>query len=142
MRNRLIATTGPFNRGIDTAHAKSKGIAVSGTWGAGNATLDHIWALILATTRHIVEEDTNIKAGKPQWQSIVPTSLAGKTLGLIGLGRLGSQVAQVRPRLSRRLGNQTIWSSDCEALQPPRPSLVPKPHTRTCSTRWRRILPN
>jgi len=104
---KLIATTGPFNRGIDTEHAKSKGISVSGTGGAGNPTLEHIWALILATVRHIVEEDANVKRGKPQWQTVVPTGLAGKTLGLLGLGRLGSQVAQIAKLFNLRV---LAWS--------------------------------
>ncbi|KAF7339549.1 D-isomer-specific 2-hydroxyacid dehydrogenase NAD-binding protein [Mycena sanguinolenta] len=91
---RLIATTGLRNLAIDTKHAKSKGITVSGTKGSG-ATLEHIWALLLATVRHISVEDANVKAKNPQWQTIVPFGLAGKTLGLIGLGRLGTQTAQV-----------------------------------------------
>jgi 26S proteasome regulatory subunit N2 len=102
---RLIATTGRQNRGIDTAHAKSKGIFVSGTSGhaAGETTLEHIWALILASVRHVVQEDMNTKSRSPQWQSVIPTALAGKTLGLIGLGRLGNQVAQVCIYLHRQL---------------------------------------
>ncbi|KAF9444789.1 D-isomer specific 2-hydroxyacid dehydrogenase [Macrolepiota fuliginosa MF-IS2] len=104
---KLIATTGPFNLGIDVTHAKSKGILVSGTGGAGNPTLDHIWALILATVRHIVEEDTNVKAAKPQWQSVVPGGLAGKTLGLVGVGRFGSLVAQVAKLFNLRV---IAWS--------------------------------
>jgi len=93
---RLIATTGPRNLGIDVAHAKAKGIVVSGTSGAGNSTLEHIWALILATARFIVAEDANVKANKPQWQSTMPLGLSGRTLGLIGVGGLGTQTAMVR----------------------------------------------
>jgi len=99
---RFIATTGRRNRGIDSEHAKLKGISVSGTdsyvvpGSNSGSTLEHIWALILSSARHIVQEDRNIKSCCPQWQTIVPASLAGKTLGLIGLGTLGTQVAEVR----------------------------------------------
>jgi len=68
---------------------------VSGTGGNGNPTLEHIWALILATVRYITVEDANIKAGVPQWQSTMPLGLAGRTLGLVGVGRLGTQTAKV-----------------------------------------------
>ena len=57
---RLIATTGPVNRGIDVSYAKSKGIVVSGTSGRGNSTLEHIWTLILATARFVVHEHLNV----------------------------------------------------------------------------------
>ncbi|KAJ7932499.1 hypothetical protein B0H13DRAFT_782914 [Mycena leptocephala] len=93
---RLIATTGMRNFAIDTQHARKKGITVSGTASASASTLEHIWAMILATVRHISTEDANIKAKNPQWQTLVPTGLSGKTLGLIGLGRLGTQTATVR----------------------------------------------
>lgn len=83
------------NRGIDTPFARARGVVVSGTGGGGNAVLEHIWALILASVRQIVLEDAHIKAGNPQWQTSVPIGLAGRTLGLLGVGRLGSQVAAV-----------------------------------------------
>ncbi|KAJ7783680.1 D-isomer specific 2-hydroxyacid dehydrogenase [Mycena maculata] len=92
---RLIATTGMKNRAIDTEYAKKKGIIVLGTTGGSASTLEHIWAMILATVRHIVTEHANIKAKNPQWQTLVPTGLSGKTLGLIGVGRLGAQTATI-----------------------------------------------
>lgn len=92
---KLIATTGPRNAAIDISYAASKGIVVSGTGGSGNSTLEHIWALILGTARHLATEDRNVKAGKEQWQSTLPIGLAGRTLGLIGVGHLGSQTAKV-----------------------------------------------
>ena len=93
--HRLLATTGLYNAGIDLIYAKSKGIIVSGTGGAGNATLEHIWALILATVRYITVEDVNVKSGNTQWQSTMPLGLAGRTLGVVGLGRLGTSTAKV-----------------------------------------------
>ncbi|KAH9846820.1 D-isomer specific 2-hydroxyacid dehydrogenase [Lenzites betulinus] len=104
---RLIATTGPVNRGIDIAHAKSKGIVVSGTGGKGNSTLEHIWALLLATVRHIVVEDARTKASAVPWQSTIPMGLAGKTLGLVGVGRLGAETG----RIAKAFGMEVIgWS--------------------------------
>ena len=92
---KLIATTGMRNAGIDVAHAKSKGIVVSGTGSGGNSTLEHIWALILATARHVALEDAGIKAKRQLWQSTIPVALAGKTLGLVGVGSLGAATAKV-----------------------------------------------
>ena len=99
----LIATTGPYNAGIDVAYAKTKGIVVSGTGGKGNSTLEHIWALILATARHIVIEDARVKASAVPWQVTIPVGLAHKTLGLVGVGRLGAATAKVRTDLLLRL---------------------------------------
>lgn len=111
---KLIATTGMKNAGIDITYAASKGVVVSGTGGSGNSTLEHIWALILATARQLVIEDRNVKAGKEQWQSTLPLGLAGRTLGLVGVGRLGSQTAKVL--LSNRLNHQQlIISTDRES---------------------------
>lgn len=93
---RLIATTGPYNRGIDVAHAKTRGVVVSGTGGRGNSTLEHIWALILSTVRYITVEDARVKAGAVPWQATIPMGLWGKTLGLVGAGRLGAATARVR----------------------------------------------
>ena len=93
---KLIATTGMVNRGIDVAHAKKKGIFVSGTGGGGNSTLEHIWALLLATVRYVAHDDADVKARKPLWQSYIPLGLSGRTLGLVGAGNLGSATGKVR----------------------------------------------
>ncbi|KDR84880.1 hypothetical protein GALMADRAFT_54008 [Galerina marginata CBS 339.88] len=104
---RLLATTGMRNLGIDSVHAKEKGIVVSGTGAGGNATLEHIWALILATVRYITVEDAHVKAGNPQWQSTMPLGLSGKTLGLVGVGRLGTQTAKIAKAFNMKV---TAWS--------------------------------
>lgn len=95
---KLIATTGMVNRGIDVKYAASKGIAVSGTGSNGDSTLEHIWALLLATVRHIALEDANVKQSSPRWQTHIPLALAGHTLGLVGVGRLGAATARVSSR--------------------------------------------
>ncbi|KAL1681562.1 hypothetical protein EV122DRAFT_205619 [Schizophyllum commune] len=92
---KLIATTGSQNRGIDTGYAAQKGVVVSGTNNKGASTVEHIWALILSAAREIPREHNNIRSANPQWQTTVPFGLYGKTLGLVGLGRLGSRVAEI-----------------------------------------------
>jgi phosphoglycerate dehydrogenase-like enzyme len=90
---KLLTTTGMRNPSLDIHAANAQGVVVAGTGGIGNATLEHIWALILGVTRHIAEEDRNMKEGGV-WQSTISTGLKGRTLGLIGLGNLGSETAK------------------------------------------------
>ncbi|KAJ7596896.1 D-isomer specific 2-hydroxyacid dehydrogenase [Mycena floridula] len=100
---RLLSTTGMKNRGIDVDHAKSKDIVVVGTRGGGNSTLEHIWALIMATARHIVIDDANVKAGNPQWQTEIPLGLSGRTLGLVGVGNLGTKTCEFAKMFNMRV---------------------------------------
>ena len=90
---KLIASTGPRNASIDLKAAAARGIAVVHTGYFGSPTLELTWALILASARHIVAEAAAVRAGG--WQHSIGDDLAGKTLGIIGLGNLGSQVAKV-----------------------------------------------
>lgn len=90
---RLIVTTGPSNASIDVAAAKTRGIVVCGTGHAIQGTSELTWGLIIALARKIAFEDRAIRDGR--WQSTVGIDLQGKTLGLMGLGRLGSRVAKV-----------------------------------------------
>jgi len=92
---KLIATTGSWNAGVDVAHAARKGVVVSGTGGKGNSTLEHIWALILATVRYIAVEDARVKSSQVPWQVTFPMGLAKRTLGLVGVGRLGAATAKI-----------------------------------------------
>jgi phosphoglycerate dehydrogenase-like enzyme len=89
---KLLVTTGPFNAVIDVEAAKRLGITVCGTGGAGVSTPELTWALILAVTRGIAAEDAAVRAGK--WQLGVGTELAGSTLGVLGLGRVGPRIAR------------------------------------------------
>ncbi|OCT13624.1 hydroxyacid dehydrogenase [Paenibacillus pectinilyticus] len=89
---KLLITTGMRNPSIDTAAAASRGITVCGTGGAGNATAELTWSLILGLARNIVQEHNAIRNG--QWQSTLGTDLYGKTLGVLGLGKLGSKIAK------------------------------------------------
>jgi phosphoglycerate dehydrogenase-like enzyme len=95
---KLIATTGMANAAIDLEAAAARGITVSGTGMAGgsgksSATTELTWALILAVLRHVPAEEAALRAGR--WQTTVGTDLAGSRLGVVGLGRLGSQVARI-----------------------------------------------
>ncbi|NOV04349.1 D-2-hydroxyacid dehydrogenase family protein [Paenibacillus planticolens] len=89
---KLLITTGMRNASIDLAAAASQGVIVCGTGGAGNATAELTWALILGLARNIVVEHNAIRSG--QWQSTIGTDLYGKTLGVLGLGKLGSKIAK------------------------------------------------
>src|SRR6185503_10343395 len=92
-RLRLLVTTGLRNASIELAAARERGITVCGTAGSGGSTGELTWGLILALLRQIPREDRALREG--QWQTTVGVGLAGKTLGIIGLGNIGSQVAKV-----------------------------------------------
>ena len=90
---RLIATSGKRNASIDIAAARDVGIVVSGTDTLGYPTVELTWALILALFRGLVAEVNAVREGG--WQQTIGTGLNGKVLGVVGLGRLGSAVAQI-----------------------------------------------
>lgn len=90
---KLLVTTGPFNAAIDVAAAHRLGITVCGTGGTITPTVELTWALIHALQRHLLVEDAGLRAGR--WQQTVGADLAGATLGLVGLGRIGRLVAAI-----------------------------------------------
>lgn len=90
---KLLVTTGMRNLAIDMQAARKQGIPVCGTAMAPHAAFEHTWALILAITKNIPREDHSMRAGG--WQTGVGVGLNGKTLGVLGLGKLGSKVARV-----------------------------------------------
>lgn len=92
-RLRLLITTGMRNASFDVDAAAELGITVCGTDGLPYPTAELTWGLILALVRKIPVEDRATREGS--WQTTVGEGLHGKTLGLMGLGRLGSQVATV-----------------------------------------------
>jgi len=102
---RLLITTGPFNAAIDMAAASEAGIVVCGTGGTASPTAELTWGLILALVRHVPAEDAAIRAGG--WQQTVGVGLEGRTLGLVGLGRLGARVAAVGHAFGMRV---VAWS--------------------------------
>jgi len=90
---RLLITTGMANASIDMAAARERGIVVCGTASLPSPTAELAWGLILALLRHIPAEDRAMRQGG--WQHTIGPELAGRTLGLLGLGRLGRRVAAV-----------------------------------------------
>jgi D-3-phosphoglycerate dehydrogenase len=90
---KLIITSGMRNKSIDLLSAKENNILVCGTESNSNSTAELTWALILGLARNIREEAENMYQG--YWQSTLGCDLKGKTLGIIGLGKIGSQVAKI-----------------------------------------------
>ncbi len=90
---KYIITSGMRNKAIDLEAAKKRKIIVSGTEININPTCELTWALILGLARNIKSEIDNMYQG--YWQTTVGLELKGKILGLIGLGRVGSQVAKI-----------------------------------------------
>lgn len=92
-RLKLLITTGMRNKAIDLDAATELGVQVCGTELLATSTVELTWALILAVARDIPGEDRRTREG--HWQQFLPLNLAGSTLGVVGLGKLGSQVAVI-----------------------------------------------
>ena len=107
MNLKFIITTGLRNRSIDLESAKKRKIIVSGTDMNINPTPELTWSLILGLARNLKEEIDNMYQG--YWQTTIGVELKGKILGLIGLGRVGSQVAKI----GQAFGMQVMaWSEN------------------------------
>lgn len=92
-RLQLLTTTGMRNAAIDMQAAADCNVLVCGTGGILYPTAELTWGLILSLLRHIPDEDQATRSGR--WQVSMGLGLHGKTLGLMGLGRLGAEVARV-----------------------------------------------
>ncbi|MGQ4347977.1 D-2-hydroxyacid dehydrogenase family protein [Streptomyces sp. SAS_275] len=102
---KLLVTTGPVNAAIDADAARQAGISVCGTGYFSSPAMELTWALILSAARLVPQEVDSVRRGG--WQVGLGTGLRGATLGVLGLGRIGSQVAEI----GRAFGMQTIaWS--------------------------------
>lgn len=104
---RLITTSGMWNASVDLAACEERGIAVCGTQAGGGGTAQVTWALILALAQQVTTCDRDIRAGL--WQTGIGEELAGKTLGLLGLGRVGAKVAQAAPAFGMEV---IAWSTN------------------------------
>ncbi len=91
---KLLVTTGMRNAAIDMQAAKEQGVTVCGTDSAGHPTAELTIGLLIDLARKISFENARMKAGE-SWQTTVGGDLHGKTLGILGLGRLGQRVAKV-----------------------------------------------
>src|SRR5271167_447895 len=106
-RLNLIASTGPRNAAIDVEAAAERGVVVSHTGYDPRPTIEMTWALILASARQVALENAHLRAGG--WQLTMRDSLHGKTLGVLGLGNIGSEVA----RIGLAFGMEVIaWSQN------------------------------
>ena len=112
---KLLVTTGMRNASVDVEYLLARGVTVSGTgmsYGGGQgtgvpSTVEVAWALIFALYKRVTIEDAALREGR--WQTGLPVNLAGQTLGLVGLGRLGG--AMVAP--ARAFGMDVIaWSEN------------------------------
>ena len=104
---KLLITTGMRNLSFDMDVARDKGIVVSGTAMLGYPASEHALALIFALFKKIPQESRTMREGG--WQGAVSEGMNGKTLGILGLGRLGAQVAKV----ALALGMEVIaWSEN------------------------------
>ncbi|MGB9648939.1 MAG: D-2-hydroxyacid dehydrogenase family protein [Stellaceae bacterium] len=90
---KLLNTTGMRNAAFDLAALRDRGVVVCGTQGGGLDTAELTWGLILGAARRIAEDHRSMREGL--WQTRIGNRLEGKTLGILGLGRLGSAVARV-----------------------------------------------
>ena len=104
---KFIMTSGMRNKSIDLDAAKKKGVIVCGTEINSNPTAEITWALILGLARNMKQEIDNMFQG--YWQTTIGFELKGKILGLIGLGKIGSQVAKI----GKAFGMQVVaWSEN------------------------------
>src|ERR1700688_207624 len=104
---KLIASTGPRNVAIDSQTAADLGIAVTATGYDSTPTVELTWSLILASMRGIDREAASLRAGG--WQTGLGSHLRGKSLGVVGLGNIGKEVA----RIGLALGMKVIaWSQN------------------------------
>jgi len=110
---KLIVTIGMANAAIDIEAARARNIVVSGTEGMDpEATPVLTWALILAITRSLYSEAASVRSGG--WQVGIGTDLAGKTLGLLGLGKIGQVIARYAAVFRMRV---IAWSQNLTADQ-------------------------
>jgi phosphoglycerate dehydrogenase-like enzyme len=104
---RLLASTGRRNAAIDMLAAQDLGIVVSSTSSPGHATAELTMALILSLSRGVLSESRSV--GEGGWQVGIGRDLRGANLGLVGLGRLGSQVARLAAGFGMKIG---AWSEN------------------------------
>lgn len=107
---KLLVTSGMRNAAIDLRAAGEAGVTVCGTSGSADSTVEMIWALVQAVVRNLPQEDRATRAGR--WQTTVGKNLGGRTIGLIGLGRLGGRIAEIARVFNMRV---IAWSQNLTA---------------------------
>jgi len=109
-RLRLIASTGPGNASIDYDAAAERGVAVTNTGYDPTSTVELTWALIMASARHLIDECGSVRSGG--WQTTVGRQLRGQTLGILGLGNIGTEIARIGTTFGM---NVVAWSQNLDA---------------------------
>ncbi len=97
----MLALTGRNSGQVDAAAATARGVVITETEGSGVAAMEHTIGLLLATVRRIPQEDSAMRAGR--WQTGIGVELSGKTLGILGLGRIGGRIAAFGKFLGMRV---------------------------------------
>jgi phosphoglycerate dehydrogenase-like enzyme len=105
---KLLLTSGMRNASIDLEYAATRGITVCGTEAAGQPTAELAIGIMLELARKIGYENNRMKSGVP-WQSTLGIELAGKTLGLLGFGKLGTKVGEIGKAIGMKL---IAWSEN------------------------------
>ncbi len=111
---KLVVVTGARVRTIDMEAAVARGITVCHTYAGESqyATPEIAWGLILSVARNIPDEHARVRAGR--WQETIGTTLGGKTLGLLGLGKLGTRMVPI----AKAFGMEVIaWSQNLDAVR-------------------------
>lgn len=90
---KLIVSTGARNASIDLKAAEKLGIKVANTGYTSTGAIEMTWALLMALARHIPKESVEFRNGG--WQTTIGTELAGKTIGIVGLGGIGKKIAAI-----------------------------------------------
>src|ERR1700726_4073875 len=106
-RLRLIASTATRNASIDLKAAEERGVQVVHTGYTSAPTIELTWALILGSARNLVAENASLRSGG--WQQSVGDDMAGRTLGVLGLGNVGGAVAQIGKAFGMKV---TGWSKN------------------------------
>jgi D-3-phosphoglycerate dehydrogenase len=105
---KLLLTSGMRNASFDMEALKARGVVVCGTGGFGNPTAALAVGLMLELTRKIGFENARMKAGQ-KWQVTMGEDLEGRTMGIVGLGKLGSRVAIIAKALGMKVN---AWSQN------------------------------
>ncbi|MDX3355660.1 D-2-hydroxyacid dehydrogenase family protein [Streptomyces sp. ME01-24h] len=106
---RLLVTTGMANASVDLDAAHRHGVTVCGTESVPHGTTELTWGLVLSLIRHIPEEAAGMRRG--EWQHTIGGDLHGRTLGVVGLGRLGARVAAIGTAFGMRV---LAWSTNLD----------------------------
>ena len=111
----LLSGTGGGFRSFDIEAATERGVLITRSGGASGSTEELAWGLLLSVARNIPQEDRAMREGK--WQTMVGVALSERSLGIIGLGRLGSRMAQIGQAFGMELLAWSPWQTEERAAE-------------------------